>query len=393
MTCFPSSCLAITPPRHLDVTSAGNALRIFLIVWKGRVVRYAVRLRQHPDATNRIISLTTALPMRSSATRSSQMEHMLAAGIVRLVDMATLLNITVDMSKPFTAVTMVAGSGYEISSEPPLDVQRLGLTPLSGSLRTPPGTALFEGCARRAFSPGVASSCGAASTQSFGLSAQRTVAENTIELFFGRRVAVSHASIAGKIHDTELNFLRHTKANNYGSRFNKPHVVAPGTGKRFKKHCHVARVEISARLAADPKQWLVLGTYDGCQNGHNERLISLANCVAAARDGAVRCIAPRFRAISWHNKPMIRVGAYGHETDNNSKKVRTSTSHNSAAFEDGVEYVLHRSTRRNDGSDAARRRYAFKGKSVKDSWGWEEHGSRAARRRNFRADVKEALSL
>ena len=212
---------------------------------------------------------------------------------------------------------------YELSSEPPLHIQRLeGITPLRGSLRSPPGSAPLRGGARNAFSPGVATICGAGSSQFHVSSAQQAVAENAVELFFSRTVAVSHASIAGKIHDTQLESL---------PRSNAPLSVAPGTSRRMKRHCHVAiegtdaycdRVEISARLPSAPKAWIVIGIFDGCQgnfdgcrDGHTETLISLTNCDAASRNGAVHCIALRFQAVSWHNRPMLRVGAYGHEID------------------------------------------------------------------------------
>jgi len=298
---------------------------------------------------------------------------------------------------------------YELSSEPPLHIQRLqGITPLRGSLRAPPGSAPLRGGARKAFSPGVATICGAGSSQFNVSSTQQAVAENAVELFFGRTVAVSHASIAGKIHDTETESLRRSKGDDYGPRRNEPLVVAPGTSGKMKRRCHVAiegtdaycdRVEISARLPSAPKVWIVLGIFDGCRDGHTETPISLTNCDVASRNGAVHCIALRFRAASWHNRPMLRVGAYGYEIDDDDaavkkkKSVAASISHDSTAFEDGVEYILHRWTRHEDGSDALRRRYAFKGNSLGMRWdGWEDRDSRAARRRNFRYDVKEALS-
>lgn len=109
-------------------------------------------------------------------------------------------------------------------------------------------------------------------------------------------------------------------------------------------------------------------------------------------------VSPESTAIEtnngWHNKPLFRVDACGH--DNNSINQRSApkatAKGDNLPFEDGVDYVLHFTERRDDGTDDVRRRYTFKGMSYGDPWGGSRRDrARAARRRN-KARAKKEMS-
>lgn len=287
---------------------------------------------------------------------------------------------------------------YELTSEPPAEIEE---APLRATLHAPPGTSTLDGRARRAFSPGVALTCGAASTTSHVVSAERAVVERAVDLVFGLPVSVTHASIAGKIHKTRSETLFMSKAEDYPPRYYNSTIVVPDDVQRKQKWCNIAvegtdaycdRVEISARLVGSPRTWIVLGTFAGCKDGHTEKAIYLGDCHAASGTGAVLCIALRFRAVSWHNKPLLRVGAYGHDDKplTNDKAREKVFPSDDTGFEDGVEYTLYCAKHRHDGNDALFRQYAKKeGRSChKEDW---PRRSKEMKRAKQRADIKDAL--
>jgi hypothetical protein len=124
--------------------------------------------------------------------------------------------------------------------------------------------------------------------------------------------------------------------------------------ERTEEYCD--RVEISAQLSSNPTEWISLGVFEGCRDGYTEKPVFLGHCEAG---GAVHCTALRFRAVSCHNHPYLRVGAYGF---NGGARTKTQKIvHNEEAdLEDGVEYVLHYSKNRGDGNDGIRRKYGIK---------------------------------
>jgi len=286
---------------------------------------------------------------------------------------------------------------YELTSEPPLEIKH---SPLRAVLRAPPGNGRLDGSARRAFSPGVAGACGAASTLSSLPATEKAVVNREVDLIFGHPVAVTHASIAGKIHATKFETMDaeedkdcigwYQQGRWHQHRESKGfHVALDGT------EAYCTRVEISARLTANPKIWVTLGTFDGCRDGHTEKAIFLGDCHAASGNNSeVHCIALRFRAVSWHKQPLLRVGAYGHNVDDQQrkdtrKKSILSDNDGCAGFEDGVEYIVYSSEHRDDGTDAVRRRYAIKeGKYFKYH---DPRQSQERKRSHIRADIKDGF--
>eukprot|EP00568_Trieres_chinensis_P010294 CAMPEP_0183295960 /NCGR_PEP_ID=MMETSP0160_2-20130417/3714_1 /TAXON_ID=2839 ORGANISM="Odontella Sinensis, Strain Grunow 1884" /NCGR_SAMPLE_ID=MMETSP0160_2 /ASSEMBLY_ACC=CAM_ASM_000250 /LENGTH=549 /DNA_ID=CAMNT_0025457511 /DNA_START=31 /DNA_END=1680 /DNA_ORIENTATION=- len=289
---------------------------------------------------------------------------------------------------------------YGLSLEQP----PVGDLPLHGSLRAPAGMAPLRGGARKAFTPGVAPSCGAAATHLHVASAKRAVVGGTVDLVFGRNVAVTHASLAGKIHDTSLEALRVSKFHSRGWDLDvddsfKP-LLAEGALCRLclvgieGTDAYCTRVQISARISLGPtRRWVDLGVFDACKDGHNEVAIPLGGCVAASPDGAVRCVALRFRAVSWRNKPLLRVGAYGQDLDCEvqGKKGKQPKHSEGSGFDDGVEYILHRAAK-HQCDLGHQRRYALKGRSCKID-AYDDHTPRAARRSQLRKDIKEEQSF
>ena len=283
---------------------------------------------------------------------------------------------------------------YELTSEPPSEIKQ---PPLRAVLRASPGNGRLDGSARRAFSPGVAGTCGAASTLSSLPATEKAVVNKEVDLIFGRPVAVTHASIAGKIHATKIETMDAEEDKDCLGWYQQGrwhqlhrkknfHVALDGT------EAYCTRVEISARLTANPKIWVTLGTFDGCRDGHTEKAIFLGDCHAASGNNSeVHCIALRFRAMSWHKQPLLRVGAYGHHVDDqktkdNRNKSILSDNDACAGFEDGVEYIVYSSEHRDDGTDAVRRRYAIKeGKYFKYH---DPRRSQERKRSQIRADIK-----
>jgi hypothetical protein len=217
--------------------------------------------------------------------------------------------------------------------------------------------------------------------------AQRAVAEEAIDLVFGRSVSVTYASLAGKIHDTALEVCRDDELGMKTSRYNRratrrKHMAL----ERTEAYCD--RVEISARLSSNPREWVSLGVFEGCRDGHTEKPIFLGDC---GTGGAVHCIALRFRAVSWHNRPYLRVGAYGFD-DRAKKKSQKIVHKGEADLQAGVEYVLHYSKNRDDGNDGFRRKYGVKqGKSYR--WSFQEPKDNKARKRSqLKSAIDDALT-
>lgn len=286
---------------------------------------------------------------------------------------------------------------YEINS--PSDIAEEH-KPLRATLRATPGTTSL--LSRRAFSPGVAGACGSLSQ---GVrAAQNAVVNEAVDLVFGRPVLVTYASIAGKIHDTTHERVQLTKAQEYKPRYYNSEIVIPDeNGSRAKRaRIHVAvegteaycdRVEISARLTLNPRVWVSLGVFAGCRDGHTEQAIYLGDCPAAQKHSeAVSCIALRFRALSWHNKPMLRVGAYGVESEACKNQRKTvAVSNGDAIFENGVQYTLHRYKNREDGRDSTWRRYAIKGPS-ENCWNYGDKNLKSKRRTAIKSEIRDAVN-
>lgn len=266
-----------------------------------------------------------------------------------------------------------------------LNVERppgVNAPPIRGSLRSLQSD---DHGSRRAYTPGVATCCGASRSATRISAVQNAFAPKTVDLVFGRKVSVAFASIAGKIHNTTLEtYEETTKSRHYPSGKIKRwrHVALEGTDS------YCTRIEISARLALNPRIWVRLGSFDACQDGHTEIPIYLGDCDAALTDGTVECLSLRFRALSWHRRPLLRVGAYGRDENASS-----FTAKDKGAVGDGVEYVLHQSLVRETDQDISfQRKYGIKcGRSYGDG-GWTSPKHKKAHKRSeLRASMKEAL--
>lgn len=287
---------------------------------------------------------------------------------------------------------------YEINSPSNIAEEH---QPLRATLRATPGTSAL--LSRRAFSPGVAGACGSLSQ---GVrAAQNAVVNEAVDLVFGRPVLVTYASIAGKIHDTTYERVQLAKAQDYKPRYYNSEIVIPeendSRAKRTRIHVAVEgteaycdRVEISARLTLNPRVWVSLGVFAGCRDGHTENTIYLGDCPAAQKhSGAISCIALRFRALSWHNKPMLRVGAYGVESEvSKNQRKAVAVSNGDAIFENGVQYTLHRHSNREDGRDSIWRRYAIKEGPSDHCWNYGDKNLKSKRRTAIKSAIRDAVN-
>lgn len=92
-----------------------------------------------------------------------------------------------------------------------------------------------------------------------------------------------------------------------------------------------------------------------------------------------------------------RVGSsiYGRDDVNSINQrisLKANARGNNLPFVDGVEYELHLTKQRGDGTDEVRRQHTFKGRSHGDRWGNSRRDRvRAARRRN-RASARKEMS-
>ena len=278
--------------------------------------------------------------------------------------------------------------------------------PLRGVLKAPPKLAPLTKKQRRAFAPGVAARCGAATTACDARLARSAVVRGAVELDFGRRVLVTHASIAGQIHETHSRAVVHDRD---GLVVPRSAGASPGWVAIEGTEAYVTRFELSARLAANCGEWTCIGEFTGCcDNGRDECAVALDACAAAMtrKDGVsgLECTALRFRAVHFHGaSPMLRVGAYGLEAlsdATNKKKAQTladATDHDGGGDETVVvEYLLrllpkprHDRDGTDDGSVRLRRTWAVKGR--------REHGfspyystkeTKAVKRKTFRRQLR-----
>eukprot|EP00631_Chrysoreinhardia_giraudii_P001162 CAMPEP_0197423242 /NCGR_PEP_ID=MMETSP1170-20131217/20322_1 /TAXON_ID=54406 /ORGANISM="Sarcinochrysis sp, Strain CCMP770" /LENGTH=522 /DNA_ID=CAMNT_0042950643 /DNA_START=39 /DNA_END=1607 /DNA_ORIENTATION=+ len=265
---------------------------------------------------------------------------------------------------------------------------------------------------RRAFAPGAAAKCGAASVGRSPKAVVNGVCQRAIELdFAGRQVFVEHVGLAGKIHDTVIEYDDDDGVTDVAYRDNR--LVET---RRGRKSMHVAisgtdawttRVEILARPNRS-MDWVKVGDYAACENGHQESFVSLADSpMSVVRDDGKRgvpCVALRFKALEWHRAPVLRVGAYGVDVPKAGKR-RSSLNSERDDQSHIVIYdvcVTPPANNHDDDDDlgrSAERRAVFRTHAHKprrtsgfDYW-YRGRDTRAALRKHVRRDINDALPL
>ena len=101
-------------------------------------------------------------------------------------------------------------------------------------------------------------------------------------------------------------------------------------------------------------------------------------------------------AVSLGRAGSCIYGRDGVKSVNQRTSRKANARGNNLPFEGGVEYELHLTKQRGDGTDNLRRQHTFKGMSCGDRWGESRRDrARAARRRNrasARKEMKESFS-
>lgn len=186
--------------------------------------------------------------------------------------------------------------------------------PLRGALRAPPKRTALTRKERRAFAPSVAAATGASSTIRDVRAAVNGVALGAVELDFGMPVFVTFVVLSGKIHDTveisddeDDDDVKPTPQFRNGVLLNKRpvkirHAALEGTD------AYCSSVNLSARVGND---WVNLGEVPGpVRGGHTEVAVPIGDTLRGGVAG-ILCTALRFKPVSWHRAPALRVGAFG----------------------------------------------------------------------------------